>query len=275
MHHPRFRTAAVLGLAGLVFAGCAHRGPVVPVAPALRFVEFNSVALRPEGIEFRVRLDLKNRMPVPLPLDRLDYRLDLNGRRFLTGSFRDFKAFGGRSRQTVTLPFRLAYEDLVAHAIAGEHGPGYRVAFEGDLRILGDYPFAVIPIRMEKTLPVPRMPEITLAGTEGSPVGERFEVLFRVKNTNTFPVWVKAVDASLDLNDQSYDLLHAGAKQRFEPGQEGTLVLEMRNTLGKAVGMFANVLLSGKSEFKAAGRLRFGTPFGDLFLPFGGRGSSR
>lgn len=250
-----------------MLSGCATPGPLVPLAPAIRFVSFGSAAIQPEGIQFEVKIEIKNRMPVTLPLDRIDYQFDLNHKRLLTGSFNRFQAFGGNSQQVVTLPFRLAWEDIVRQSQDQGQGPEYHVAFRGSLYISGVFSFAAIPFEIERSLPVPKLPEFGFAGTEGSPLESRFAVNFKVRNNNRFPMWIERADASLWLNGKSYSLVHGGKNRKLEPGDTQVLSLAMTNTLSKGIGMLANVLISGKTDFQVKGRLHFGTPFGDISVP--------
>jgi LEA14-like dessication related protein len=275
---PRYRSFCYGIGTWLLFwtGGCASLGPVIPVAPELRVTGFNSVAIRPDGIRFEAKVAIKNRMPVPVPLDRFEYQVDLNGKRLATGAFTQFEAFGGNAEQTVTLPFHLAWQDIVGHALAKASDQGYRVGLNGSLYVAaGGFPFPPIPITIEKTLPVPKWPVVRIAGTEGSPLGEKFLVKFNIRNDNSFPIWVSTVESHVQLNRKTYPLAAAGAAPRCEPGETQVLALAMTNTLSKGLDMFANVLLSGKMDFKVGGSVGFGTPFGEMVLPLDGQGKTQ
>jgi LEA14-like dessication related protein len=211
-------------------------------------------------------MELKNNMPVAIPLDRVDYQFDLNEERLTAGSFDQFQSFKGYGRQVVTFPFHIAFEDIVAHALAKNDDPSYHVDFYGELFVGGDFPFTSIPFRIAKTIPVPKIPEVRLAGTEGSPLQGEFIVNFRIKNANSFPIWIKAVKTKMELNQRNYELFQNGETPRLEAGETQTLSLKMTNPLGKGIGMLASVLISGKTDIEVSGNIRFGTPFGDIYL---------
>lgn len=266
----RFKVLTALVVISLFWSGgCAMTGGLLQtVAPTLRFIGFNSVSIQPEGVQFEVKLGIKNNMPISLPLNRIEYQFDLNQKRLVTGTFNQFAALQGFSEQEVTFPFQLAWKDLVAQATSGStSGQVYKVGFNGSLFVSESMALPAIPFSIEKTLPVPKLPKVGFVGTEGSPLGERFALNFKIKNENSFPIWMEGADTSLQLNQKNYELVQSGSAPRFEPGETQTLSLAMTNTLGKGIDMLANALLSGKMDFKASGKVRFGTPYGTLVLP--------
>lgn len=259
----------VFVLAAIALTGCAHNIHDLskPVRPGIRFLSFNSVSIQPTGVRFIAKMEIKNNMPVSIPLDRVDYRFELNQKTLATGTFDKFSTLKGRGRKVVSFPFHIAFEDIAAHALASEKKPGYHVNFNGNLYLGKGLPFAAIPFRIAKIIPVPKLPEVRMSGTEGSPLEGKFVVNLDIKNANRFPIWIKSVNTKMEMNRKNYELFQSGAVPRLEPGETQTLSMEMTNPVGKGIGILANVLISGKMDFKVGGDLKFGTPFGDIYLP--------
>ncbi len=131
--------------------GCATTGGFLQtVAPTLRFIGFNSVSIQPEGVQFEVKMGIKNNMPISLPLNRIEYQFNLNQKRLATGTFNQFSALRGYSEQEVTFPFQLAWKDLVAQATSGStSSQEYKVGFNGSLFVSESVALPAIPFTLE------------------------------------------------------------------------------------------------------------------------------
>jgi LEA14-like dessication related protein len=252
----------------LFFFGCSSIQEVlVPKPPSVEFDSFNSVSIQPEGIRFEVKLRVKNMMPVDLPLDRIDYQFDLNHKKIATGTLNLTRRFGGRAQQVITFPFLLSWEDLIVQASAKSGEEGYAAAFHGTLALKEGYPLPPVPFSTEAVIPIPKWPSISLAGTEGSPLNDRFAVKFNIKNNNSFAMGVRSVDTKLNFNNTTYDLLQEESFKTCGPNETQVLSLRMTNTLVKGFGMMASTLINQKLDFQVLGRVDFDTPFGALSVP--------
>lgn len=247
--------------------GCAHQGPLVPKPPTVRFTHFNSIAITPQVIKFQVKLAIRNQMPVNLNIQRVDYAVDLNGKELFTSSFDQLKRMKGKGRQVVTFPFQIAMKDIVGQAVDILAGESIKVSFRGFVYPGGNFGFASIPFKMTQTIPMPRVPEITLARTEGTPFEKIFKVFLKIKNKNTFPLTIKAIDSYLEINQKKYSLLKTREVTKIEPKTTGTLELQMHNTTGKTLSMILNVVQSPSPKFNVGGTIKCGTPYGLIYVP--------
>jgi LEA14-like dessication related protein len=139
-----------------------------------------------------------------------------------------------------------------------------RVSFRGQVYPVG---FDSIPFEMTKTIPLPRIPTITVEGTRGSPSERIFTVLLRVANTNSFPLNIKSIDSYLELNGTRYGLLRTQGITEIQPGSAETIPLTMEQSTAKTLSMILNVGQSGSLRFALGGDIRCQTPYGLIFVP--------
>ncbi len=264
---PTFVLSAALALA--ILTGCASMPKVLePMSPTLTFKKFNSVAITPQGVKFEVDMEIKNNMPITLPVSRMDYTFEINHKPLVTGSYDRFDVFSGRHRQVVSFPFILTWENLVAQVVSKSKNASYQAAFSGTLFINTDLPFREIPFRIEKARPVPQLPLLSFYRTEGSPFGDHFTILLKLKNGNTFPITLAQADTRMHMNNQVYTLVQGQSEMVCGAGESQVISLLMTNTLGKGISMLANALINRKAEIAVDGDIIFSTPFGDLHVPY-------
>jgi len=269
----------IMGLVAVcaLLGGCATLSKE-PVAPEISFINFKSIEITPEGVQFQVKMLVKNLMAVKLPVDKLDYSFDLDNKPFLTGSYDQFNKLNlnpGQGREVV-LPFLLSWENLAKHAIVREDtGKWYFVSFRGTVYLGGGFPFDSVPFKIEKWIPVPQIPQISFAGTDGNPFGGLFKVNLNISNLNSFPLTVKEVKTILVMNKANYDLIGNDSRMEWNGAETKTLTLTMNNDAGKGISMLGNVFANrGQVDLQIKGKIIFETEFGDWTVPFETAGRS-
>ena len=120
---------------------------------------------------------------------------------------------------------------------------------------------------MSKTIPLPRIPAVSLEGTRGSPSGGSFTVLLRIKNPNTFPLNVKSIDSYLEMNGTRYGLLRTEESTEIQPGSAETIPLTVEQSTAKTLSMILNIAQSGSLQFALGDDIRCQTPYGLIFIP--------
>jgi hypothetical protein len=250
----------------LIFA-CASQGPVVPTPPTVRVSAFRSLSFTTDLVQFEAKILIHNTMPVSLDFDRVDYGMDLFDQELFTETFKGLKRTNGDGDQTVTFPLQIAMGDIAKQVVDVISEESVRVTFRGEVYPSGAYGFAPIPFTATLTIPIPRVPEVSLIGVQGIPFSDTFALSFRIRNTNSFAFSVDAVQTFLEINAKKYSLLHTAQATRMEPGEAGTVTLHMENTPGKTLGMALNLAQSQDRKFALTGTIRCGTPYGWLIFP--------
>jgi LEA14-like dessication related protein len=248
----------------LLLASCTTPGPVVPAAPSVQFTQFDSLVITPEVIKFQVKLLIRNRMRAGLDLQRIDYAAALHDQQVFADSFAQLHPIKANGREVVTFPFQIAMKDIADRAVDVLAEEAIRVSFRGQLYPVG---FDPVPFEKTKTIPLPRIPAVTLEGTQGSPVERVFTVLLRIQNSNPFPLNIKSIDSYVELNRTRYGLLRTEEATQIGPNSDGTVALRMEQTTAKTLSMILNLAQSTSFELAVGGDIRCQTPYGLIYIP--------
>ena len=239
----------------VLLAGCASDppGPVIPTPPSVQVTQFDSLVITPEVIKFQVKLLIRNRMRAGLDLQHVDYGVDVHDKPVFTDSFAELHPIKANGREVVTFPFQIAMQDVLDRAVDVLAEEQLRVSFRGQVYPVG---FDPVPFEMTKTIPLPKIPTISLEGTRGSPADKTFTVLLRITNTNTFPLNVKSVDSYLEMNGTKYGLLRTEGSTEIQAGAAETIPLTVEQSNAKTLSMIVNIAQSGSLQFALGGDIR-------------------
>ena len=248
-------------------AACASQGPETPVPPTVRVARLVSTVITPEVVKFEAKIVVHNNMRKSLDLEKVDYGSALFDKQLFTSTFSDLKRMDGNGDETITFPFQISMKDILSQAP--------NLLAEGKLKVTFDglvYPSAAStfqPIAFARTveLPIPRIPEVSFAGAVGLPTQDLFRVRLNVKNTNSFPISVARIDTFLVLNQEKYRLLHTEKSTEIQPGEIGTVTLQMENSTGKTLSMILNAIQAQAVSFTLGGTIMCGTPYGWVYVP--------
>jgi LEA14-like dessication related protein len=248
----------------LFLVACAARGPVVPTPPSVAFTQFDSLVITPEVIKFQVKLLIRNRMGAGLGLQKIDYEVGAHDKPVFADSFAQLYPIKGNGQEVVTFPFQVAMKDVMDRAVDVLAEGAIRVSFRGQVYPVG---FDPVPFEMTKTIPLPKLPSITVEGTRGSPSDKIFTVLLRIRNTNTFPLNIKSIDSYLEMNGTRYSLLSTQGSTEIQPSSAETVPLTMEQSTAKSLSMVLNMVQSGSFRFAVGGDISCQTPYGLMFIP--------
>ena len=242
----------------------APEGPVVPSPPTVEVSRYGSEVITPEVIRFGAKVSIRNTMRGPLELERVDWSVDLQGAPLFDETFSELLPMGSRGAQTVSLPFQVAMSDVTDRLEGVLAEDAVRVAFRGTVFPVG---FEPIPFHAEQSIPIPKLPEVSLDGVQGSPLDGAFTVHVSVRNRNDFALDIAEVDTHVDLNGLRYEHLRTDAGTEIAPGGTARLVLAMENTKGKGLSAILNVAKSRAADVRIGGSLSCRTPYGLVYLP--------
>jgi hypothetical protein len=259
------RNALAAGIfAAFFLIGCASPGPVVPTPPCVRVTQFDSILITPELVKFQAKVVIDNRMGAGLSIEKVVYGADLHDNPIFSDTFTDLHPMTPHGQQTVTFPFQIAMKDIMNQAVDVLAEEALRVSFRGEVFPVG---FDAVPFEATRTIPLPRIPLISLEGAEGSPLEGVFTVFLRMKNTNRFPVCLKSVDSYLEMNGKKYGLLQSQKATEIGPGGSGRFALTLQHTTGKTLSMVLNAAQSRSLRFGVGGSISCQTPYGLIHVP--------
>jgi LEA14-like dessication related protein len=251
----------------LTAAGCASKGAPVVKPPTAEVSSFNSTVITPQVVKFQAKVLIHNRASDSLNFERVDYAVDLHEQELFTYSFEELKRTRGRGSQTVTFPFQIAMADIMNQGAPILAEGSMLVTFRGTVYPDRASGYAPVPFRSTVSIPIPEIPIITLAGTEGVPLTDEFVLRLRVKNTNSFSIAIRTVDSYLEVNQVQYELLHTEDSTELEPGDWGIVSLSMENSTNKTLSLAINLLQSPDAEFRLGGVVECTSPYGWIVIP--------
>lgn len=217
-------------------------------------------------------VEVLNPYAVPLPLTALRYDLASTGAPFLTGEAPLSGSVPARGRKTVTLPTRVAFNDLLA-ALSGVR-PGQVVPYDAGLTLSVDAPGVgpiELPLRQSGELPVPAPPAVSLASLdwdELSLTNARAVMRLDVTNTNEFPLDLGSMDTALKLAGRDIGSTSIREALRLGAGETGTLEVPLSfSPISFGAGLLA-ILQGANADYALDGSVKGSTPFGPIELPF-------
>jgi|AntRauTorckE6833_2_1112554.scaffolds.fasta_scaffold36985_2 LEA14-like dessication related protein len=248
------RYSATLALSAvLLLSGCAaleeelaRRQPDVIVDSArLGAISFDSAELLAD-----VRIDNPN--PVSVNLAGFDYDLQLAGRSLLAGERKRALRIGANEAASIEVPLQFDFADVrdIVRDVGSRDEIDYTLALglDIDVPMLGT---RTIPATTSGTLPVPRLPSVSLKQLRLDELGwsgARATLELAVDNPNTF---------GLDLDRLEYDLAVNG--EAWLSGEEGMTANVPAKGTGRVdipvqldfatIGRGAYRLLTGSSDF--------------------------
>lgn len=270
------RLLAVSGVAVLVLAACAH-GPVVPTPPSVSVSFFNSTFITPQHMRFEAKIVVHNNMNGGLDFEKADYGLSLFDKSLVSNTFTGMEAIRANGNETVTFPFTVPMDEILAQKVAILAEGGMPFTFHSVVYPAASSTLGPVEVQKTITIPLPSIPLVSFQGTQGAPLSREFRVFLAIKNTNTFPIAVNSVSSYLVINGQRYSLLHtngSGASGTIAPGGVGQLSLSMENSATKLLSMALSVLQNQKPQIKVEGQVTFGTRYGWVVIPIAVEGKT-
>ncbi len=266
------RAVPLLAACAAIFSlviGCASQGPVVPEPPEVSVSQFRSISFTPDLVKFQAKVLIRNPMSIPMDFEKTDYAVDLFDGELFSDSFAGMLRTKGGGTQTVTFPFQISMDDIKKKGLDVLAEEGLRVTFRGSVYTAASLGFDPVPFSSTITIPLPKIPIVTLAGWYGTPFTDLFRVRLQVTNPNSFAFTVDSIDSFLLLNDTKYSLLRTDTPTEIPAGGWGTIVLQMKTTPSKALSLALNLAQSGESGpvLDITGSVTLATPYGWVYVP--------
>jgi hypothetical protein len=251
----------------VLLGGCASQRPIVSTPPTVTVSSLQSTSFSPTLAKYVAKILIHNNAGEDIEFQRVDYAVDLFDTQLFTDSFNGLKRTRGNDDQTVTFPFQIAMEDIANQGVELLSEQGLRVTFRGEVYTAARYGMDPVAFTATATVPLPKIPELSYVGTEGSPLSDAWRVNFSVTNTNSFPLTLTSVKTFLVLNGKRYSLLHTRGAIDMQPGEAKPVMLQMENSPGKTLSMALNLAQNQVVRFNITGEVTFKSPYGWIFIP--------
>ncbi len=177
------------------------------VKPEVKVAGSRLVGLTLSKALLEVELNVSNPNRYPIVLGALDFQLNLQDAKILAGQQLQGNKLAAGKNQSIILPLEIGFADLskfitnlsdlnaLDYVVAG--GMSFDIPVVGPLRV---------PYETKGEIPIPRMPEFSLAGVEQkrlSLTGADLVMSVELDNPNAFDLLVNKLQYSLKLNGHS------------------------------------------------------------------------
>lgn len=198
----------VVGFLMLVFlSGCSHlQDKGLWQEPNAKVVTSQLVELNLQQALLEVELEVSNPNPFAINLGVLDYQLDIQGAKVLSGQQQQANRLEANGVQHLTLPVVLNFSDLgqLVSNLPQKNQLDYAVAggLSFDLPLVGLYR---VPFQVSGELPIPQLPRFSLVSLKQQQLsfsGAELLLGFEFNNPNSFDLLVRQLSYSLELNGQ-------------------------------------------------------------------------
>lgn len=231
-----------------------------------------------EKAELVVDVLITNPNPVPIPLVDIEYLIESEGRKLVSGTIPDAGTIHAHGSETVTIPFLLVYDDI--RSTYREIEPGsvipykVRVVLHVDIPVVGR---VSLPLEKDGEIPVPYRPDVSVDRI-------KFEQFSFEESTATLHLSLDNRNAfDLGLNSMDYEVWLGGVSIASAELREATDIKRREVTTmnlpisfrPKDFGSAMWDMIRGKGTgYTIKGHIDVDTPFGHMKIPISKEGGT-
>ena len=155
--------------------------------------------------EIVVDVLVKNPNPIPIPLVDINYLIESDGRKLLSGLIPDAGTIHSHGSETIKIPVCLIYDDI--KSTYGDIHPGNKIPYKVKVDLIMDVPvFGRLTLPMEKSgeIPVPYKPDIDVEKIKFESFSMEETVAnihLKLENKNDFDLALNSLDYQVWLGD--------------------------------------------------------------------------
>lgn len=231
-----------------------------------------------EKADIVVDVLVKNPNPIPIPLIDINYLVESDGRKLVSGLIPDAGTIRAHGSETVKIPVTLIYDDIKStyHDIQ----PGSIIPYKIKVDLIVDVPvFGRITLPLEKTgeIPIPYKPDVDLdkISFEKFSFEETVAILhLKIENKNDFDMGLNDLDFEVWLSDVSIG--GADMQKVTQIAKNGISYVDVPITFRpKDFGSALWDMIRGRGTgYTIKGNINVDTPFGAMKLPISKEGGT-
>lgn len=239
--------------------------------PTADVTEIHIPKINLERADLVVDVLVKNPNPIPIPLIDIDYLIESDGRKLVSGLIPDAGTIHAHGSETVKIPITLIYDDI--KNTYNDIKPGSIIPYRIKVDLIVDVPvFGRLTLPLEKTgeIPIPYKPDIDVENIrfERFSFEETVALLhLKLENMNDFDLGLNALDCEVWLGDVSIG--GAEVAESTKIGKNGISYVDIPITFRpKDFGSAVWDMIRGKGTgYTMKGNINVDTPFGAMNLP--------
>lgn len=227
-------------------------------------------------VEIVVDVLISNPNPVPIPLVDIDYLVESDGRKLVSGLIPDAGTIHAHGSETVKIPITIIYDDI--KDTYDDIKPGSIIPYLIKVGLIADVPvFGKITLPLEKAgeIPVPYKPDVDLDKVEFDSFSfeETSATLhLKLENKNDFDLGLNALEYEVWLAEVS--IVNAKLSKSAKVAKNGISYIQLPVSFKpKDFGSALWDMIRGKGAgYAMKGNLDLDSPFGPMQLPFNKEG---
>ncbi|KAF8406349.1 hypothetical protein HHK36_008436 [Tetracentron sinense] len=228
--------------------------------------------------ELVVDILIANPNPIPIPLVDINYLVESDGRKLVSGLIPDSGTIHAHGSETLKIPVTLIYDDI--KETYNDIEPGSVIPYKVRIELIVDIPvIGNITLPMEKTgeIPVPYKPEVDLEKIKFDQFSfEETSATLHLKldNKNDFDLGLNALEYEVCLAE--VNIGGACLSKSAKIGKKGQGIVELPISFRpKDFGSAMWEMIRGRGTgYSMKGNLDVDTPFGPMKLPFSREGGN-
>ncbi|CAN1248100.1 Desiccation protectant protein Lea14 homolog [Linum perenne] len=214
---------------------------------------------------------IKNPNPVPIPLIDINYLIDSDGRKLVSGLIPDAGTIHAHGEETVKIPLTLIYDDI--KSTYADIQPGSIIPYRIKVDLIVDVPvFGRLTLPLQKTgeIPVPYKPDVDLDKIrfQRFSFDETVAVLHvKIENLNDFDLGLNSLECEIWLSDVSIGCAELSKSTTI--AKKGISYVDIPITFRpKDFGSALWDMIRGRGTgYSLKGDVDVDTPFGAMKLP--------
>ncbi|XP_051119411.1 uncharacterized protein LOC127243440 [Andrographis paniculata] len=231
-----------------------------------------------EKADLVVDVLVKNPNPIPIPLIDINYLIESDGRKLVSGLIPDAGTIHAHGSETVKIPVCLIYDDI--KSTYNDIKPGSIIPYKIKVDLIVDVPvFGRLTLPLEKTgeIPIPYKPDIDIEKIKF----EKFSfeetvatVHLKLENKNDFDLGLNDLDYEIWLSDVSIGCADLAKSANIE--KNGISYIDIPITFRpKDCGSALWDMIRGRGTgYSMKGNINVDTPFGAMKLPISKEGGT-
>ncbi|KAF7851374.1 hypothetical protein BT93_L4045 [Corymbia citriodora subsp. variegata] len=231
-----------------------------------------------EKAEIVVDVLIKNPNPVPIPLIDINYLIESDGRKLISGLIPDAGTIHAHGEETVKIPVVLIYDDI--KSTYDEIKPGSIIPYKVKVELIVDVPiFGRLTLPLEKTgeIPIPYKPDIDVEKIhfERFSFEETVAVLhLKLENKNDFELGLKDLDYEIWLADVSIGGAELADSTKIDKNGIGKLLIPITFRPKEFGSALWDMIRGRGTGYTMKGNIHVDTPFGAMKMPISKEGGT-
>ncbi|CAH8383737.1 unnamed protein product [Eruca vesicaria subsp. sativa] len=224
-----------------------------------------------ERADIVVDVLVKNPNPVPIPLIDINYLIDSDGRKLVSGLIPDAGTIKAHGEETVKIPLTLIYDDI--NSTYNDINPGMIIPYRIKVDLIVDVPVLgrlTLPLEKRGEIPIPKKPDVDIEKIQFQKFSleETVAILHvRLENLNDFDLGVNDLDCEVWLSDVSIGRAEISDSVKLDKNGSGLINVPI-TFRPKEFGSALWDMIRGKGTgYTIKGNVDVDTPFGGMKLP--------